>query len=341
MTKDIKKYTNEYGPLVSIIVPIYNAEIYLKDCLESIKNQTYKNIEVIMVDDGSKDGSAGIARRYASSDSRFIYILQENSGVSVARNTGLKKATGQYLCFADSDDILHCDMVRVHHEKVVESGLDIGVSTYKVFKDKSEIVDNKPCDLLAKTSIKSDKEALIAMLKDAKYSGYTWNKIFKTSLVKDSSGLKVGFEKKLHMCEDLYFCSVLMKKAGKVAFYDQDLYYYFDNVNGITSGKYSKKLFTQLEALEMIAALYKGDADVQKETARVMCQLTVSHYSRMIKAGVKDDYIENIYKDTIKKYSKGLDHPSVNKKDRILANMIMKMPASIYRLVYGIYSKRL
>ena len=61
----------------------------------------------------------------------------------------------------------------------------------------------------------------------------------------------------------------------------------------------------------------------------------------MIKAGVKDDYIENIYKDTIKKYSKGLDHPSVNKKDRILANMIMKMPASIYRLVYGIYSKRL
>ena len=91
MTKDIKKYTNEYGPLVSIIVPIYNAEKYLKDCLESIKNQTYKNIEVIMVDDGSKDGSAGIARRYASSDSRFIYILQENSGVSVARNTGLKR----------------------------------------------------------------------------------------------------------------------------------------------------------------------------------------------------------------------------------------------------------
>lgn len=339
MTEDIKKYTNECGPLISIIVPIYNAENYLKDCLESIKNQTYQNIEVIMIDDGSKDGSAGIAKRYASSDKRFIYIYQNNSGVSEARNTGLKNATGKYLCFADSDDILHCDMVRIHHEKVVESGLDIGVSTYKVFNDKSEIVDNKPCGLLSKTNIKSDKEALIAMLKDAKYSGYTWNKIFKTSLVKDSSGLKIAFEKKLHMCEDLYFCSVLMKKAGRVAFYDQDLYYYFDNVNGITSGKYSKKLFTQLEALEMISDLYKDDQDVQKEMARVMCQVTISHYSRMIKAGIKDSKIEEVYKNNIKKYVYGLSHPAVNNRDRILGKMIKNLPSLIYRMTYLLYSK--
>lgn len=339
MIENTKDYKKKYGPLISVIVPIYNAENYLKDCLESIKNQTYKNIEVIMIDDGSKDGSAGIARMYASSDSRFIYIWKDNSGVSDARNVGLEKSRGDYICFADSDDILHCDMIRVHYHKLLESGAQVGVSTYKVFKDKGDIRDNEVYEDLVDTRILSDKDALIAMLKDAKYSGYTWNKIFDASLIKDSSGLKLAFEKKLHMCEDLYFCSQAMKMAKKVAFYDQDLYYYFDNVNGITSGKYSKKLFTQLEALEMISNLYRNDAEVQKEMARVMCQVTISHYSRMIKDGVEDDAIEGVYKENIKKYRHGLKHPAVNKKDRILGSLIISLPRGIYRSLYKAYSK--
>src|SRR3712207_2308813 len=306
-------------PLVSIVIPIYNSEKYLDDCLHSIKEQTYTNIEVIMVDDGSMDSSASICQMYASRDPRFIYIGQKNAGVSAARNTGLMRARGEYICFSDSDDILHCDMIRVHLEKILGSGCQIGVSTYKIYKDKSHIKDNEPIKTdLADTFILDDQDALIAMLKDAKYSGYTWNKIFKSSLIKNDDGLLVEFERDLHMCEDLYFCSLLMKKAGKVAFYDQDLYFYYDNLNGITSGRYSKKLFTQLRAIEMIADLYRGNHKVEKEISRVMCQVTISQYSRMIKAGIKDSQIEKVYKEKIRKYYHGLKHPSVNKKDRLL-----------------------
>lgn len=98
--------------LVSIIIPIYNSEDFLSECLASLGCQSYEDIEVICIDDGSKDGSARICKDWSEKDSRFRYYFQENSGVCVARNKGLKVAKGEYLCFVDSDDILHQDFIK-------------------------------------------------------------------------------------------------------------------------------------------------------------------------------------------------------------------------------------
>lgn len=98
--------------LVSIIIPIYNSEDFLSECLASLGCQSYEDIEVICIDDGSKDGSAHICKGWSEKDSRFRYYFQENSGVCVARNKGLKVAKGEYLCFVDSDDILHQDFIK-------------------------------------------------------------------------------------------------------------------------------------------------------------------------------------------------------------------------------------
>ena len=95
---------------ISVIVPIYNAELYLEQCLESIKNQTYKNFEVIMIDDGSTDKSQEICKKFSNSDKRFKLICQKNSGVSAARNKGISEATGKYIYFCDSDDFCNIDI---------------------------------------------------------------------------------------------------------------------------------------------------------------------------------------------------------------------------------------
>ena len=97
--------------MISIIVPVYNVENYLEECLESIKNQTYTDIEVILVNDGSTDGSKEICKRYCELDSRFRLINQENQGQSVARNRGVAESTGEFIVFIDSDDIVKFDLL--------------------------------------------------------------------------------------------------------------------------------------------------------------------------------------------------------------------------------------
>ena len=100
-------------PLISIIIPAYNAEVYLKECLESIKNQSYSNFEVLIVDDGSLDNTSKISKQYEKEDNRFKYLYQDNAGPSVARNTGIKQSKGEYIWFVDADDWIEKDSLQV------------------------------------------------------------------------------------------------------------------------------------------------------------------------------------------------------------------------------------
>ena len=122
--------------LISVIVPIYNVENYLRMCLDSIQNQTYKNFECLLINDGSPDNSAEICREYVAKDSRFRYFEKENGGVSSARNLGIECSEGVYITFVDSDDWVEPDYLEVLYSIIVQEKADISVSTYKQFNTK-------------------------------------------------------------------------------------------------------------------------------------------------------------------------------------------------------------
>ena len=123
----------EKGELISIIVPIYNVENYLRHCLESIQNQTYQNFECLLINDGSSDNSAEICREYVEKDSRFRYFEKENGGVSSARNLGIERSKGQYITFIDSDDWVDSDYLELLYMKINEYNADLAVLTYKQY----------------------------------------------------------------------------------------------------------------------------------------------------------------------------------------------------------------
>ena len=122
--------------LISIVIPIYNVENYLRQCLDSIVAQTYQNFECLLINDGSPDHSADICREYVSKDSRFRYFEKENGGVSSARNLGIEHSKGEYITFIDSDDWVDSDYLEVLYTTLLEEGADIAVSTYKKFNIK-------------------------------------------------------------------------------------------------------------------------------------------------------------------------------------------------------------
>ena len=119
--------------LISIIVPIYNVENYLRQCLDSIVSQTYQNFECLLINDGSSDNSADICREYIEKDSRFRYFEKENVGVSSARNLGIERSKGQYITFIDSDDWVDSEYLEVLYRALIEEKADIAITTYKQF----------------------------------------------------------------------------------------------------------------------------------------------------------------------------------------------------------------
>ena len=119
--------------LISIKVPIYNVENYLRQCLDSIVSQTYQNFECLLINDGSSDNSADICREYIEKDSRFRYFEKENVGVSSARNLGIERSKGQYITFIDSDDWVDSEYLEVLYRALIEEKADIAITTYKQF----------------------------------------------------------------------------------------------------------------------------------------------------------------------------------------------------------------
>ena len=127
---------------ISIIIPIYNVKEYLKRCVDSVLNQSYKNIEVILIDDGSTDGSEKICDEYAKKDKRVVVVHQKNSGVSASRNKGIELATGKYIGFVDSDDYIHKDMFEKLYNSLISTSSSISMCNYQLLD-----VDEKPNDI--------------------------------------------------------------------------------------------------------------------------------------------------------------------------------------------------
>ena len=134
-----EKIENNISPKVSIIVPIYNVEKYLRQCLDSIVNQTLKDIEIILVDDGSTDSCPSICDEYASKDKRIIVIHKENAGLGAAYNTGLDIAKGDYIGFVESDDFIELNMYEELYERAVQTGVDLVKCNFYDYDSQNKI----------------------------------------------------------------------------------------------------------------------------------------------------------------------------------------------------------
>ena len=202
---------------ISVIVPVYNVENYLGECLESLASQTFRNIEVIMVDDGSTDGSSAIAKNYSDKDSRFRYIHKENAGVSAARNTGLEYAEGKYLCLVDSDDVIPSEALGRMFSAAEENSADITVGKVMRLKD-TEAGTARMSDIIF-----SDYEHLTSLRRNKTllYDSITCCKLYRKSYW-DSLGIR--YPEDLAYCEDLPVALKLYCHTDKVVMLDEPVY---------------------------------------------------------------------------------------------------------------------
>ncbi|MBQ2873323.1 MAG: glycosyltransferase [Bacilli bacterium] len=226
---------------VSIIIPAYNVENYIDKCLNSLVKQSLKDIEIIVVNDGSTDNTQKVIDKYAKKYSNVIALEKENGGVSEARNLGLKKATGKYIGFLDSDDWIDKDMYKKLYQKAISEDFDIvACDTEAIFPDKKQYISSN-----IKNDFVSNKELMI----DA--YAVIWNKIYKKDLIKE-----ITFKKGMNFCEDVEFLYMVYSKAKKIGVIHEPLHNYLQREGSLTY-VYDKKLYKLIEAMDDIIEYYK------------------------------------------------------------------------------------
>lgn len=243
---------------LSIIVPIYNTKSELEKCLKSICNQTYQNIEIICVDDGSTDGSEIIVDEFAKIDDRIIVVHQKNAGESSARNVGLKLATGDSITFCDCDDWLDLDMYETMMKSLVENELDmVCASWYKETNRESIKIKNQ----LPVVEGDFDKEQLLRYLymRDF-YRGfaYMWDKIYKADILREIDGSKLLFDESLRLGGDVLYLAKVALNAKRVRYIDRCFYHYRQREKSGCHTKDVSKLRDWLKAYEMVIDLFKS-----------------------------------------------------------------------------------
>ena len=253
LTDEVKEIEVENGgELISIIVPIYNVENYLRMCLDSIEHQTYSNIEVLLINDGSPDSSGEICQEYVARDSRFRYFEKENGGLSDARNYGIERSNGMYLTFVDSDDWLSLTYVEDLYQAAIRNDADAVVSHYTIYNESDRnyyvhIWD----DYYEKTCT---GEELVLELPSLELNGYiyitSWGILFKKELFNN-----IRFPKG-KVIEDSRTNYKLFFRSNKVAYIHKEIYYHREGIESIGSGVNEKLLTDVLECLLERLAIY-------------------------------------------------------------------------------------
>lgn len=227
----------EYLKMISVIIPVFNIEQYLEKCIESIVNQTYRNLQIILVDDGSTDKSGDICDIYAQKDSRIKVIHKKNGGLSDARNDGLEKAEGDLVSFIDGDDWIHPQMYEIMTGAIEKTSSDMAVCQYQQTDEKSFLRSIDICGLSYTTV--SGTQAMTDM---SNIYPMAWNKLYRREIF-DNLRYPVG---KLH--EDEFVIHKIFRKANKIAITNESLYFYALRDGSITSGINIKRIEDSFQA---------------------------------------------------------------------------------------------
>jgi len=215
-----------YNKKISIVIPAYNVENYIDKCLGSVTSQTYTNLEIIVVNDGSTDNTHSIIKKYIS-DKRIVYINQKNSGVSAARNAGIDASTGELIAFVDSDDYVEPDMYELLYTSMTETSADMAVCNYNLVYDNR--VENQYSKMSKRAvDIQSDIYGYFAThCARPQPNNYIWTRLYKTAIIKNSG---IRFED-FKLGDDTLFNFKLLPNLNKASFIPNGLYNYYQRIN--------------------------------------------------------------------------------------------------------------
>lgn len=254
--------------MISVIVPVYNVEEYLEECLESIRQQSFTDIEVILVNDGSTDGSREICEQYCEKDSRFRLINQENQGQSVARNRGVKESVGQYIMFVDSDDVINISVLEV---LLPYMKMDVDIVECRMTRNKEEFFLNRTSTIAFEGNA---KKAILNCIgyKEVKYCVFT--KLYRREIVE-----KVPFLEG-YIYEDLYTGINYLKHIRKIIVVDLAGYYYRVRPNSTMTQAFNEKNLDIITVGNKLIESFQDDGYLLPYIGYFMFYLGLSHYQR-------------------------------------------------------------
>ena len=302
--------------LISVIVPVYKVEKYLDRCVESIVNQTYKNLEIILVDDGSPDNCGAMCDKWAEKDSRIKVIHKENGGLSDARNAGMDIATGDLMGFVDSDDWIHENYICYMLQAIKICDAEIAACDISIVTDDDSVKSEKMnFDYVEYTN----EEAMSYLTQGQKVRAVAWNKLYSKKLLKNERFPYGRFH------EDEFFTYKIIGKTNKVLYVNCPLYYYYQRVGSIMNSisvKHLDALDAYLERIEYLKIKYP---QLYRRDKIALCMTCVNMYNKII----------SVSKDTTDAYNKRIK----NCRSSIKFTFKELSKCSLKELVYIIGSK--
>lgn len=314
--------------LISIVIPIYNTEEYLNRCLDSVLNQSYKNLEILLINDGSTDSSEKICLEYAKNDKRIKYIKKENGGIASARNLGIEIATGKYIGFVDSDDVIDKNMYEILYKNLVNTGANLSICEVVRFSNIPNFTEEN------ESIIYSKEELLKIILEDEKICNYAVNKLFNLELIRNIR-FPIG-----KLLEDVGTIYKFILNSDKIVYTNSKLYGYYSR-NGSVSKNISQKFI--YDYFEMIEKRYEdlkeynlGDYLILNKVNVILCSfIDLSHNRHLLKDNEFNDFMKQKRLELKKLNTKNIK--KINKKTHNILLNILLFNRTLFFLLMSTY----
>ena len=314
--------------MISVIIPVYNAEKYLSHCVDSVLDQTYSDIEILLIDDGSTDRSAAMCDEMAHKDKRVIAIHKKNAGPASARNTGLESCTGDLVYFVDSDDCIDGNTLEVMERLQKEEDYDLVICGHQVIEGDHKAVDQTDKSIRTNVLLSEDIwEEVFGKLNNA-----VWNKLYKRELIGE-----LRFQEDLFHNEDLLFNLAYIIRCQRALIIDQPFYHYYKRPDSITGSKFSERRFDEVKAKDRALCVIRDHCPAQIDNAVKYCfRARMNVLRALYRSGRDKDYQEQV--SDYRAYTK-MHYPEVVNNIRVREKVeyhLFQSAEPVYKWLTGI-----
>ena len=312
--------------MISIIIPIYNVEKYLEKCLDSILNQTYKNLEIILIDDGSTDNSPNICNSYCEKDKRIKIIHKNNEGVSSARNKGIELSKGKYIVFIDSDDYVSNEHIEVLYDCIISNNVDLVISNLIDISEDGIILNNEEKE----SFLMNKDQCLKELLSEDNFYHLCCGNIYRKDLLE-----KIRFNCKYRIAEDLDFLYRYIKQISSAYFLSKNTYYYLKREGSATNSIYSEKWNDELKICNfIISEMVELENNFHKYAKRKYIRLNINQAYRF----KLNKNQTKILKNNIKIYKNEMFNSKLFDKEKLKIFLLLKS-YYLFKIVSNIKDK--